>query len=74
MSLNVSHLVDAVRIVDAYRTRATGFEELAKRTSDMGLKRRLTDLAQTCAAVADAIERHPGLVEIGRFDHETTFH
>lgn len=70
----MTHLVNAVRIVDAYRTRAIGFEELARRTSDAGLKRRLTDLAQTCVAVADAIERHPGLVEIDHFDRETTLH
>ena len=64
----------SVRIVDAYRTRAIGFEDLARRTSAAGLKRRLTDLAQTCVAVADAIERNPGLVEIDQFDREPTFH
>ena len=63
-----------MRIVDAYRTRAIGFEELARRTSDAGLKRRLTDLAQTCVAVADAIERNPGLVEIDQVNVEATLH
>jgi hypothetical protein len=66
--------VESVRIVDAYRTRAIGFEELARRTSDAGLKRRLTDLAQTCVAVADAIERNPGLVEIDQVNVEATLH
>lgn len=66
--------MESVRIVDAYRTRAIGFEELARRTSDAGLKRRLTDLAQTCVAVADAIERNPGLVEIDQVNVEATLH
>jgi len=56
-----------VHIVNAYRTRAMGFEELARRTGDNGLKRRLNDLAQTCAAVADAIERNPSLLDIEEF-------
>jgi hypothetical protein len=66
--------VEAVRIIHAYRSRAIDFEELAKRTRDAGLKRRLSDLARTCVAVAEAIERNPGLFEIDQPECGATLH
>ena len=47
-----------MRIISTYRTRAVGFETLAKRTRDASLKHRLYDLARACSALAEAIERN----------------
>ena len=56
-----------VHIVSSYRTRALGFEKLAKQTRDADIRQRLIDLSRTCMAVADAIERHPELAEAEEF-------
>jgi hypothetical protein len=63
-----------VRIINAYRTRAIGFEKLAKRTGDANTKQRLYDLSRACAAVAEAIERNPEFAEIEEHEQATTLH
>jgi hypothetical protein len=58
----------------AYRTRARGFAELARRTANIDVKEHLQDLAKTCAKIAEAIERHPGIVEQEDFERSRTLH
>lgn len=54
-------------IVISYRTRAIDFEALARRINDAEIKQRLFDLSRACKAVADAIERNPGLAALEEF-------
>ena len=63
-----------MRTISAYRTRAIGFEKLAKRTGDASIKQRLYDLSRACAAVADAVERNPGFPEIEEIERAATLH
>jgi hypothetical protein len=63
-----------MRIISTYRTRAIGFETLAKRTRDASLKQRLYDLARACSALAEAIERNPELAEIEQLERPTVLH
>ena len=56
-----------MHIVISYRTRAIGFENLAKQTYDEDLRQRLFDLSRTCAAIAEAIERNPALGDLEEF-------
>jgi hypothetical protein len=63
-----------MHIVSAYRARAIGFEALAKRTGDASLKQRLYDLARACAALAEAVERNPELVEIEQLERPPLLH
>lgn len=56
-----------MQIVSSYRARAIGFEALARRTRDTDIKQQLFELSLAYMAVADAIERNPGLAEIEEF-------
>jgi hypothetical protein len=58
----------------AYRTRARGFAELARRSANVDVKEHLEDLAKTCAQIAEAIERHPGIVEQEDFERSRRLH
>ena len=58
----------------AYRTRARGFAELARRTANVDVKEHLQDLAKTCAKIAEAIERHPWIVEQEDFERPGRLH
>jgi hypothetical protein len=58
----------------AYRTRARGFAELAKRTANIDVREHLEDLAKTCAKIAEAIEGHPGIIDPPHLEISRTLH
>lgn len=59
---------------DAYRARALAFEQLANRTTDKALKSRLKELAAVCVRVAEAIDRHPGIIALERLERPQWLH